>query len=92
MLCSPVLCASPASPSLPPLLLLCMCGLCAGMTIFILLSVSNLAGVQSKVGQFVRDVVGSDYDPLLGPPAEGNGAGSYTAQPFIPFKGGSHVE
>jgi hypothetical protein len=62
----------------------------AGMTVFVLLSVNTLAGVQSKVGQLLKDVVGSDYDPLAGPDTA-NGAGVYP-QAYVPFKGGSHVE
>jgi hypothetical protein len=64
------------------------------MTVFVLLSVNTLAGVQGKVGQLLKDVVGTEYDPLAGP-GEGssaNGSGSYAPQPFVPFKGGSHVE
>lgn len=59
------------------------------MTVFLLLSINTLAGVQSKVGQLLKDVVGSEYDPLAGPEAP-NGA-AYP-QPYVPFKGGSHVE
>ena len=62
----------------------------AGMTVFVLLSVNTLAGVQSKVSQFVKEVVGTEYDPLAGPDTQ-NGSSSYP-QPYVPFKGGSHVE
>jgi hypothetical protein len=66
------------------------------MTVFLVLSVNTLAGVQSKVGTLVRDVVGSgEADPLAAPqaPLQGNGSGSYAAPPpFVPFKGTSHVE
>ena len=56
-----------------------------------LLSFANLAGVQSKVAQFMRDVVGDDgpvgagvVDPLLGDPVQ--------AQAYVTLKAGSHVE
>lgn len=62
-----------------------------GVTVFLLLSVNTLAGVQSKVGQFLKEVVGTEYDPLAGP-EDRNGASSYVPQPYVPFKGGSHVE
>lgn len=71
-----------------PLLLL----LAAGMTVFVLLSVNTLAGVQSKVGQLLKDVVGTDYDPLAAPDANGSGSGAYAPQPYVPFKDGSHIE
>jgi hypothetical protein len=58
--------------------------------VFVLLSVNTLAGVQSKVGQLLKDVVGTEYDPLAAPDA--NGSGSYAPPPYVPFKGGSHVE
>lgn len=54
-----------------------------------LLSFNTLAGVQSKVAQFLKDVVDTEHDPLMGPQAEMGGA---APQPYIPFKGGSHVE
>lgn len=57
------------------------------MTVFVLLSVNTLAGVQSKVGQLLKDVVGTEYDPLAGP--EPNGSGAYPQQPYVQ---GSHVE
>jgi hypothetical protein len=57
----------------------------------VLLSFANLAGVQSKVAQFMRDVVGDDgpigagaADPLLG--------GPMPAQAYVTLKAGSHVE
>jgi hypothetical protein len=62
----------------------------AGLLLFLLLSFNTLAGVQSKVAQFLKDVVGSEYDPLLGPPLPEGAVGQ--PPPYIPFKGGSHVE
>lgn len=62
-----------------------------GLVLFILLSVNTLAGVQSKVAQFLKDVVGTEFDPLLGPQGE-PGASAAAPPPYIPFKGGSHVE
>jgi hypothetical protein len=59
------------------------------MTVFTLLSINTLAGVQTKVGQLLKDVVGTDYDPLAAPDTA-NGGGYQ--QPYVPFKGGSHVE
>eukprot|EP00775_Hariotina_reticulata_P005645 gene5645-5884_t len=58
------------------------------LVVFVLLSINTLAGVQSKVAQFLKDVVGTEYDPLMGPV----GDGAVPAQPYIPFKGSSHVE
>lgn len=67
----------------------------AGMTVFVLLSVNTLAGVQSKVGQLLKDVVGTEQqqllDPLAGPEATNGSSGAYP-QPYVPFKGGAHVE
>lgn len=60
----------------------------AGLVVFVLVSFNTLAGVQAKVAQLVKDVVGSEYDPLAGPSADGSGP----PPPYIPFKGGSHVE
>jgi hypothetical protein len=62
----------------------------AGLLLFLLLSFNTLAGVQSKVAQFLKDVVGSEYDPLMGPPLPEGAVGQ--PPPYIPFKGGSHVE
>lgn len=62
----------------------------AGLLLFMLLSFNTLAGVQTKVAQFLKDVVGSECDPLKGPPLP-EGAWGQPA-PYIPFKGGSHVE
>eukprot|EP00882_Tetradesmus_deserticola_P023038 GHRQ01025069.1.p1 GENE.GHRQ01025069.1~~GHRQ01025069.1.p1 ORF type:complete len:177 (+),score=75.72 GHRQ01025069.1:623-1153(+) len=64
--------------------------LTTGLLLFVLLSFNTLAGVQSKVAQFLKDVVGSEYDPLMGPPLQEGAAGQ--PAPYIPFKGGSHVE
>lgn len=62
--------------------------------LFLLLSFNTLAGVQSKVAQFLKEVTGAEYDPLLGPQAEaaGPGAGAVVPPAYIPSKGGSHVE
>jgi hypothetical protein len=62
----------------------------AGLLLFLLLSFNTLAGVQSKVAQFLKDVVGSEYDPLMGPPLPEGAMGQ--PPPYIPYKGGSHVE
>eukprot|EP00879_Flechtneria_rotunda_P021330 GHRR01022480.1.p2 GENE.GHRR01022480.1~~GHRR01022480.1.p2 ORF type:complete len:154 (+),score=36.74 GHRR01022480.1:706-1167(+) len=65
-----------------------------GLVLFVLLSFNTLAGVQAKVAQLLKDVVGTEYDPLVGsagstPPGDG---GSQPQRPYIPFKAGAHVE
>lgn len=65
---------------------------CAGLLLFLLLSINTLAGVQAKVGQFLKDVVGTEHDPLMIPQGDLARGGSGIPPPYIPFKGGSHVE
>ncbi|KAF8072793.1 COV1 [Scenedesmus sp. PABB004] len=68
--------------------------LTAGLVLFGVLGVSTLAGVQAKLGQFMRDVVGADaaaFDPLGEPGGTGGGLPPLPP-PYVPFKGGSHVE
>lgn len=60
----------------------------AGLGLFLLLSFNTLAGIGGKVSQLLRDVAGDANDPLLGPAAASVGGGG----PYVPFKGGSHVE
>jgi hypothetical protein len=72
----------------PAIFLAVACCCTTGLVVCLLLSINTLAGVQSKVAQFLKDVVATEYDPLMGP--TGDGAGP--AQPYIPFKGSSHVE
>lgn len=62
----------------------------AGLLLFLLLSFNTLAGVQSKVAQLLSDVVGAQYDPLGGPALPEGAQGQ--PPPYIPFKGGGHVE
>ncbi|WIA28912.1 hypothetical protein OEZ86_011436 [Tetradesmus obliquus] len=64
--------------------------LATGLLLFLLLSFNTLAGVQSKVAQLLSDVVGAQYDPLGGPALPEGAQGQ--PPPYIPFKGGSHVE
>lgn len=60
--------------------------------LFLLLSFNTLAGVQGKVAQLLKDVVGAEFDPLLGPQAPDGSSGGVPAQPYVPWKGGAHVE